>query len=248
MKKIFILFVILFLNIFINFAYSSNNDKDILKITTLGDFPPFGSYDKNGKLIGFDIDLINLIASKLNKKVSIIEMPFNTMFVELQKNKVDLIIYALSITEERKKMVNFSDSYYLEKSVLIVRDDYNEIKSKNDINGKTIGIELGSSQDSFVEKNFKNSKNIKYKNVATAILNLKANKVDIVIADNSNAISLLKGNKGCKIVKGISFEPTETAIAFNKNNIKLLNEVNSILKEIKKNGELDELKKKWNLL
>ena len=243
MKNFFLNIICIFTIIFL---ISCKKNDNILKVALDATYPPMEYYE-NGKIVGFDVDAINLIASKLNKKVSIVDTSFDTIFVGLQKNQVDLVISAITITDERKKQMNFSDPYLYDETVLIVRNDYDEIKTLEDLKGKKIGIKLGTTQDNYVSS-IKTATNYKYKEIATAILNLKAKKVDVVLTDKSIASILISNNKGCKIVDNVSVLPAPYGIAINKDNKELLNQINKVLKEIKSSGELDNLKKKWNLL
>ena len=244
MKKFF-LNILCFLTIIFLISCKKKNNDNILKVGTDATYPPMEYYE-NGKIVGFDVDVINLIASKLNKKTQITDMSFDTIFTGLQKNQVDVVISTVTITEERKQQMNFSDPYYYDKTVLIVRNDYDEIKTLEDLEGKKIGTQLGTTQDSYAD-NVKNAENFKYREIATAMLNLNAKKIDVVLADRSISSILISSNKNCKIIDNISFLPAAFGIAINKDNKQLLNQVNKVLKEIKSSGELNKIVKKWNM-
>ena len=236
---------ILFFLVIILFISCKKND-NILKVALDPKYPPM-EYYKNEKIVGFDVDLINLIASKLNKKIQIIDVPFDTIFSMLKKNQVNLIISSITVTNERKQQVDFSDPYFYDKTVLIVRNDYNEIKTLEDLENKKIGTRLGTIQDDYANS-IKNIINYKYEKIDTAIIDLIAEEIDAILVDESIASDLISNNKECKLVNDISFLSSPFAIGVNKDNKELLIQINKILKEIKENGKLDKLKKKWNLL
>ena len=242
MKKIFSIIFLLFFSL-INTSLSK--ESNVIKIGTSANYPPFEYYE-NGKIVGFDVDIINTIASKLNLKVKIIDVPFSTLFTEIEKNKIDLIVAGVTITDERKKTLDFTEPYYEDKTVFIVNKNNDKIKSVKDLEGKKIGTQLGTTQDNYADT-IKNAENMKFKDISIAMLNLSKNKVDVVITDKSTTGVLLKNYKNSKIVEGLEIIPATTGIVVNKNNKELLNKINIVLKEMKKSGELKKLTNKWKM-
>ena len=240
LKKVYVLFAVILCCLLIT-ACKEKKD-NVLKVGTNADFPPF-EYHENGQIVGFDIDLINEIGNKLNKKIEFEEMEFNTLLTALSSGKVDLIISGLDITDERKQQVDFTQGYYANELSLVVLNDSN-IKNINDLKGKKVGTELGTSSDNYVNE-LKDVKNIQFKDSSFTIMNLKSNKVDAVIIDKPVAEKILKNVNGCKILENINIKTSEMGIAVNKNNKELLNDLNKALTELKNNGKLKELNLKY---
>ena len=240
LKKVYVLFAVILCCLLIT-ACKEKKD-NVLKVGTNADFPPF-EYHENGQIVGFDIDLINEIGNKLNKKIEFEEMEFNTLLTALSSGKVDLIISGLDITDERKQQVDFTQGYYANELSLVVLNDSN-IKNINDLKGKKVGTELGTSSDNYVNE-LKDVKNIQFKDSSFTIMNLKSNKVDAVIIDKPVAEKILKNVNGCKILENVNIKTSEMGIAVNKNNKELLNDLNKALTELKNNGKLKELNLKY---
>ena len=240
LKKVYVLFAVILCCLLIT-ACKEKKD-NVLKVGTNADFPPF-EYHENGQIVGFDIDLINEIGNKLNKKIEFEEMEFNTLLTALSSGKVDLIISGLDITDERKQQVDFTQGYYANELSLVVLNDSN-IKNINDLKGKKVGTELGTSSDNYVNE-LKDVKNIQFKDSSSTIMNLKSNKVDAVIIDKPVAEKILKNVNGCKILENVNIKTSEMGIAVNKNNKELLDDLNKALTELKNNGKLKELNLKY---
>ncbi|MDP5370324.1 MAG: ABC transporter substrate-binding protein, partial [Pseudomonadota bacterium] len=115
-----------------------------LTVAVSADYPPF-EYYKDGKIVGFEIDLMNAIGKELKRDVTFQDLPFESILGALQSKRVDLSISCLSATPERAKVVDFSVHYNTSKTVLITDDV--SIKSMNDLKGKTVGVQLGSTNE-----------------------------------------------------------------------------------------------------
>lgn len=203
-------------------------------------------YD-NGKMTGFEIDLINKIGEKLNKKVVIEDMKFNTLFAALSSGKIDVLVSGIDITEERLLQYDFTDGYYDNKLAVIVKEGDDSIKSLDDLKGKTIGTQIGTTSDIYSET-VEGATNNKYDQPAAVIMNLNAGKIEVAIVDKAVAEQILmtnEANKGCKIVEGVEIVASQIGMAVKKGNKELLDQINGALKELKDSGELDEMFNKY---
>lgn len=124
---------------------SSKNDK-VLKMATSADFKPFESRDKEGNIVGFDIDLANLIADELGYKLEIQDMNFDGLIGALQSKRVDMVMAGMSTTEKRKKNVDFSKEYHRSGEMFLSLPD-KKIESLESLEGKTVGVQLGTIQE-----------------------------------------------------------------------------------------------------
>ena len=242
-KKYFIFFCILFCCFFIVSCKEKTNNQDVLVIGINAEYPPFEYYDGE-KIVGIEIDMIDILSKKLNKKVVIEDMKFNTLMTALLSKKIDLIIAGLAITDERKQQFDFSDPYYDNTIVLVVKDDNDSIKTVNDLKGKKIGAQLGTLCDNYAST-IEDAEVSKYDTPATAIMNLKAGKVDVVVTDKPVVKQLLLTNDGCKIVENVEIKTVPYGIAINKGNDELLTQINQAIKEMKESGELDKIFNKY---
>ena len=143
MRKILLglgLFVALFL------SACSSNEKDTLRVATNANFPPY-EYIENGDYAGIDIEIAKQIAKELNLKLDIQNMPFDSIIAAVASNKADIGISGFTVTDERKKSINFSDSYAKSKQAIIVKDD-SPIKKVDDLygdNAYSVGVQLSTT-------------------------------------------------------------------------------------------------------
>ena len=241
MKKIYISFVIFLISIFFLSSCKNKNSNKLIVGMSI-DYPPFAYY-KDGKPTGFDVDLAMELGKKLNKDVEIKDLPFDTLLFSLSNKKIDIIISGMDITEERKKNVNFSDGYFSNEISILVKENDNSIKSVDDLKGKKIGTAVGTTSSNFVNT-LKNVNNVNFNDSPTTILNLSSGKVDAIVEDKVVAYNLISTNKGIKILD-IELEKSDMGIALNKENLDLLNKINIALSNMKKEGFLDKLIKKY---
>ncbi|MGN1379812.1 MAG: ABC transporter substrate-binding protein [Bacilli bacterium] len=231
MKKILIV-----LSICLLLCGCKKNDNELVMVTEAG-FAPYEYYE-NGEIVGVDVEIANEIAKNLNKTLVIKDIYFDSIINELKSGKADFAIAGISITEERKKEVDFSNEYITSRQVVIVNNDSNII-SINEINNKIIAVQLGSVADSYVTKKKITENIVRQKKYLSMIEDLKANKVDLIIMDELPAKEILKNNSGLKILDGYIFEDSY-AVAVKKGNTELLNKINEVIAELKKNNKIDE--------
>lgn len=241
--KIFIFIVLVFLKSFIfqfENAFAKNYktlEKDTLIVGTNATFHPFEYKNEEGKIVGFDIDLINLIAQKLDVKIKIVDMPFDGLLGALGK-KIDLVIAGLTKTEEREKIVDFSESYFESKQCILTTTN-KQISKEEDLNNLTIATQIGTTANEYV-KNLKQKydtiKNKDYDEYDIMVEDLLKKRVDAVILDEIAAENqLIKHKNKLKKTNGSVLNcPIEfSCIAVAKNNNELLKDVNSAILEIK---------------
>lgn len=219
-----------------------------LVVGTNAAFPPFEYIGDDGKPDGFDIALIKAIGDELGLEVEIQDMEFDSLVASIG-SKIDVSIAGMTITEERKNAVDFSDSYYDAVQYVLVPNG-SEIKGYDDLKGKKIGSQMGTTGD-FISEDIKaedDSTTIStYDKALDAVNDLVNGRVDAVILDKNPAevfagqydeVSALDGND-------FGFEPEKYAIALSKGNTELGGKINDALKTLKENGTYDELIKKY---
>ncbi len=221
-----------------------NKEEKVSKIYvgTNAEFAPF-EYLEDGKIVGFDIDLMNAISEKLGVEIEIKDMAFDGLLPALQSKKIDMIIAGMTATEERKKAVNFTTSYYTANQVIITGEKAEDIPSFDGLKGKKVGVVLGFTGDVVVSE-LEGVEVKKYNAGYAAIMDLKSGKIDAVVLDGEPAKNFIKNQEGLKLASAAG-EKEEYAIAVGKDNEELLNKVNKALEELKTDGTYDELLKKW---
>lgn len=217
----------------------------VLRVGTEPVFAPF-EFPKEGSkdLTGFDIELIEALGKQMGYKVEMVSMGFDALIPALNSNNIDVAIAGMTITDERKKVVDFTESYYTSGLMIMVRKDSN-IKSIDDLKGKTIACQIGTTG----EKNARNVANAKVTAFNTndeAVMELKNKGVDAIINDSPVVGYYLAqgGNTSMKTVGDI-MEAEQYGLAVKKGNDKLAGEINKALAELKKNGEYDKIYKTW---
>lgn len=246
MKKIFVALLLMLGMISCGSKSAGNATKEKkLVVGTDGVFPPFG-YMENGKVVGFDMDLISEIVKGLGYQVEFKVQPFDGLISSLKAGKLDVIASGMSATEERKQSVDFTDEYFKSKQVYLRKKGNNSINSKESLNGKKVAVQLGTIQEMEAKK-IKGAIVVPNETPATIIMDLNAGKNDAVILEDIVALQYVKNNPGIEIFYKENL-PAGMAFAFDKGkNPELVKQFNEQLKKLKENGKYDELLKKYGL-
>ena len=216
----------------------------VLTVGTNAEFPPFEFVGDDGEPDGFDIALIKAIGEKIGAEVTVENMEFDSLVASIG-SKIDVAIAGMTVTDERKNMVDFSDDYYEAVQYVIVSAD-SEIASAADLEGKTIGVQLGTTGDIIASESIKDAKAAQYNKAVDAVNDLRNGRVDAVIVDKNPAqvfgeqfkdeVKLFDGES-----EAFGFEKEYYAIALPKGDTKLAAAINDALAELKSDGTFDEL-------
>ena len=218
------------------------------------DYAPYEFHyiDENGKDVigGFDVDIANEIANKIGVKLVIQEMDFDALVSALPAGKVDLVISGMNPTEERAKVVDFSEVYYNSKHGILVRaEDADKYQTFADLEGAKVGVQLGSTQEKIAKTEIPNVNLQQLSNINNLILELKAGKVDAIVMEKPVAEMAVKSNPELAVGKPIYEEQTGgNAVGTAKNNPQLLAKVNEVITELNESGKMDEYIEKANEL
>ncbi len=218
-----------------------------LTMATNAEFPPY-EYKDGETIIGIDAEVAKLIADKLGLKLEIADVDFDSIIPGVQTGKYDMGMAGMTVTDERKQKVNFSDSYAKGIQVVIVKEG-SDIKSKDDLEGKKIGTQQGTTgyiyaSDTPENGGYGEENVIGYASGAVAVEALKSGKVDCVIIDNEPAKAYVAANSGLKILD-TEFTNEDYAICFSKKNPELQKKVNDALNELKASGEFQKVVDKY---
>ena len=217
----------------------------VVTVGTNAEFPPFEYVDDNGEPDGFDMALIKAVGEKLGVKVEVENMEFASLISSIG-SKIDVAIAGMTVTDERKESVDFSDSYY-EAVQYVILPEGSEIATAEDLKNKAIGVQLGTTGD-FIASDIEGATVSQYNKAVDAVNDLINGRVDCVIIDKNPAL-VFEGKFEGQItaVDGaqFDFEPEQYAIAMPKGDAALVEQVNKALEEIKADGTFDELVKTY---
>lgn len=216
-----------------------------LRVGLSADYAPMEfEHTVNGKTeyAGVDIDLAKKIAKDNNLKLKIVNMSFDSLLGALKTGKIDIIISGMTSTPERKKQVDFSDSYMMTKNIMLVKKDkVNDYKDIKDFNNKKVGTQKGTEQEKIAQTEIENASITSLSRLPDVILALKSGKVEGVVVEKPVAEAYLKQNPklGISNVK-FNEEEKDTVIAVPKDSPKLLSQINKTIKEVKDKGLIDK--------
>lgn len=216
-----------------------------LIVGTEGTYPPFSFKDaKTGELTGYDIDVVRAVAKRLGREVQFVPTQWKGILASLEAKRFDLVANQVGITPERQKALLFSTPYTISGSVIIVSNDNpKNIQGIADVKGKTVGTTQGSNHADAVKKAGANVKF--YPGAAQVLTDLQNNRIDAGVNDRLFVLTeLKKTNYKVKSVGNI-FNKSEIAFAFNKSNAELRDQFNKALEELRKDGTLAKISKKW---
>lgn len=229
-----------------NSEAEQEESKGTLIMGTSADYPPFESFTPEGEFEGFDIDLAHLIAEELGYELKIKDMKFDGLVGSLQADRVDMVMAGMSATEERQENVDFSTEYHHSGEMFVTAKDSN-IKSIDDLEGKIVGVQLGTIQHEGAEE-LQKEIDFEIKSMdqgSTLIQELKSGRIDVGYMDKTVAEGYIKEQD----LAGFD-DPTISspgmAVAFPKGS-ELKDEVSAIIDEYLEDGTIDELAEKWEL-
>ena len=242
---------------------SSKETKDLLEtiqekgkvvVGMSADYAPYEFHyiDENGQDVigGFDVDIANEIADAIGVELVIQEMDFDALVAALPAGKIDLVISGMNPTEERAKVVDFSEIYYNSQHGILVRaEDVDKYKTFADLEGAKVGAQLGSTQEQIAKDEIPNADLQLLANVNNLILELKSGKVDAIVMEKPVAEMAVKTNPELAVGKPTYEEESGgNAVGVAKGNEDLLAKVNEVIKELNETGKMDEYILKANEL
>jgi len=231
-------------------AISLPTEGKVLKIGVSGTREPFTFIDKNNKMTGHDAELARIIGAKLQRPVEFEDMKFMALIPALQSGKVDLIITGMVATAERRKTINFTQSYYVNAQVLLVKKENSQRKgsaklsSPDDLKDKRIGVLLGSVYDTYAMSHYPHATVLQYKSPSDLLLAVKSGKIDAGIYTRETLLEIFRGDNELGLV-GDSLFAVPIGIGFNKDNNALREKFNEFLRIIKENGVYADMVDRW---
>lgn len=216
--------------------------KGKLVMVTNAEFPPYEFHDQNA-IVGIDVEIAGAIAEQLGLELEIEDIAFDSIIPEIVSGKADIGAAGMTVTEDRKQNVDFSDTYAHATQVIIVKED-SEIKGVADLEGKVMGVQQGTTGDIYVSGDYGDAAVERYAKGMEAVQALAQGKVDAVVIDGEPAKQYIKEVEGLKIIDE-SYTDEDYAIAIKKGNTAMVEAVNAALAELKSEGKLDEIVAKY---
>ena len=224
-------------------CFAGCGSKKTLVMGTNATFPPYEFVDDAGKIVGIDAEIAAAVAEKLGMELEIKDMEFDSLLTAVQSKTIDIALAGMTVTDERKLAVNFSDTYAKGVQVIIVPED-SAIKTVDDLKDKKIGVQTGTTGDIYCTDEFGQENVKQYQNGALAVAALKNTQVDCVVIDNEPAKNFVKANEGLKILD-TEYANEDYAAAIAKENTELLEKFNTALAELKADGTVDKIIAKY---
>ena len=215
----------------------------VLTMATNAEFPPYEFHDGGG-IVGIDVEIAEAIAEKLGMTLEIEDIAFDSIIPEIDSGKADIGLAGMTVSEDRLKNVDFSEPYTTASQVIIVKNE-SDIAGPDDLAGKYIGVQLGTTGDIYASDYEEEGSTIeRYSKGFEAVQAMMQGKIDAVVIDLEPAKVFVSENEGIKILdEALTVE--EYAIAVKKGNTELVEKLNGALAELKDSGELQAIIDKY---
>ena len=214
-----------------------------LIMSTNAAFPPYEMTTDSGEFEGIDIETAQAIADKLGLEMQIDDMDFDAALLAVQQGKADMVMAGVTVTDERQNVMDFTDSYATGIQSIIVKED-SDIASVDDLAGKKIGTQRGTTGYLYCSDDFGDENVVAYDNGLTAVQMLNNGQVDCVVIDNAPAKEFIAANPGLKLLDTAYVEESY-AIGVGKGNTELKDAINTALEELKADGTLQAIVGKY---
>ncbi len=215
--------------------------KEQLVMATNAEFPPY-EYHEGEEIVGIDVEIAQAIANEMGRELVIEDMNFDSIIMAVTTGKADIGVAGLTITEDRLESVNFSTPYTTAAQVIIVKEG-SDIASPDDLVGKTVGVQLGTTGDIYAG-DIENATVERYNKGYEAVQALLQGKVDAVMIDSQPANVFVEQNEGIYVIDE-AFTYEEYAIAVAKGDTELLEEINAAIAKLEESGELQAIIDKY---
>lgn len=216
--------------------------KGTLIMATNAEFPPYEFHD-GGEIVGIDVEIARAIATEMGMDFEIEDIAFDSIIPAVQSGKADFGAAGMTVREDRKVNVDFSDPYAAATQVVIVKED-SDITGPADLEGKLIGVQQGTTGDIYSSEEFGDENVERYNKGFEAVQALTQNKIDAVIIDGEPAKVYVSQNQGLRILDE-AYTEEEYAICVKKGNTELLESINAAIAKLKESGELQTIVDKY---
>ena len=226
--------------------------QDALRIAVEGAYPPFSSTESDGSLVGFDIDIAEALCAEMQRECELIQQEWDGMIPALKAQKFDAIVASMSITEERKSQVDFSDKYYQTPARVVAPNDADFADTAEAMAGKRIGVQRGTTHQCYAEKTFPDAEIVLYGTQEEVFRDLALGRVDAQLSDSLIALEgFLKTDEGADYAflggdhLDLECYGEGVGIAVRKNEEELRDEISAAIAAIRENGTYAEINDKY---
>ena len=216
---------------------------DVLRVGTDATFPPMEFVD-NGKRTGFDIELTEALAKSMGKQVEWVDIDFKGLIPGLISKRFDIAVSAIYITDERKKVVDFSDSYYAGGLVVMVKDNNTAIKKLADIDGKKISVQVGTKSVSYLTEKFPKVQRVEVEKNQEMFNLVDIGRADAAVTGKPAAYQYVRTRPGLRVLDD-QLTVEEYGMALRKDSPDLTKALNAALARLKADGTYAAIVKKW---
>ncbi|MCQ2487788.1 MAG: transporter substrate-binding domain-containing protein [Clostridia bacterium] len=220
-------------------APAEDSGKKQIVMGTNAAFPPYEFVNDDGSFGGIDVDIAKAIADKLGYELVIKDMEFDSLIAAVDGGSIDFAMAGMTVTDERKESVNFSETYAKGVQVIIVKEG-SDIKTADDLEGKTIGVQSGTTGDIYCTDDFGQENVKQFKTGAEAVAALKNDQVQCVVIDNEPAKNFVAANTDL-VILDTSYADEDYAAAIAKTNDAFLADFNKALAELQADGTIDKI-------
>ena len=220
-------------------APAEDSGKKQIVMGTNAAFPPYEFVNDDGSFGGIDVDIAKAIADKLGYELVIKDMEFDSLIAAVDGGSIDFAMAGMTVTDERKESVNFSETYAKGVQVIIVKEG-SDIKTADDLKGKIIGVQSGTTGDIYCTDDFGQENVKQFKTGAEAVAALKNDQVQCVVIDNEPAKNFVAANTDL-VILDTSYADEDYAAAIAKTNDAFLADFNKALAELQADGTIDKI-------
>lgn len=244
MKKLIslLLAVVLTFSCVAMFTSCSSGDDNTLVMATNAEFPPYEYYEGD-EIVGIDAEFAAAIAEKLGMELKIEDMAFDSIIPAVQSGKADFGAAGMTVTEDRKLQVDFSDTYYTGRQVIIIMGGNTDIKTPDDLEGKKIGVQQGTTGDIYISDDYGEENVERYNKGFEAVQALTQGKIDAVVIDDQPAKTFVAETDGL-VILDTEYIEEDYALCFKKDS-DLVEKVNGAIAELKADGTFDKIIDKY---
>ena len=214
-----------------------------LRVATDATFPPM-EFMQNGKRTGFDIDLIDAMAKVMGRQVQWIDIDFKGLIPGLIANRFDVAASAIYMTDERRKVVAFTDTYFTGGLVVIVRRDNKAINGPEDLAGKKVSVQVGTKSVNFLKENYPAVQRVEVEKNQEMFDLLLVGRVDAVVTGRPAAGQFAKAQPSVRLLDA-ALTTEQYGYALRKDETALMAQFNQALQKLKADGTYDKLVAKW---
>jgi ABC-type amino acid transport substrate-binding protein len=215
-------------------------DKGYIVWGTNAEFMPFEYRDANNNVVGVDADIAKAIADGLGVELRVEDMIFESLPAALQSGQIDFIGAGFTKNEERLQSMDFTVEYYTAVQVVLVQAGSTDIQSEDDLVGKTIGVQSGTTGDLFIASEIEGATVQRYTSLTLACQDLKNGRVDCVIGDNLPIAMIMGEIDGLALSEGIAYDEELYALAVKKGESELLKKIDEVLQKLIDDGTIEE--------